>query len=394
SNLEVYDSVLNAKQIASWDPEELPEPEGVTYLNNTDREENTLVLLDSRFAGDGVGNALDTGVKLFEDPASSWTLLSKIEPDIDTGDAVYFSCFAEDPEDYRGILVRRVDVGKLNIIYGNGVGITVDMPTDAPSILVIRKSRLAYDIWLNGEKIVDGEACESDAYNGDLMIGCELDANGIPFRYSGTTVDNFEVIDGLLSEEEILAWDPEILPEAEEEPGSDVTYTLETSFAGNGEDAFVDTGVQLYDVPKKTWSLNCIVDPGGNGTLFSCFAEDPADYRGLVVRQSDDTTLTLITGRVSTQITVPEGQRYALSIVRQEDRYVIYVNGKKQAEVESLCAAYDGTLLLGCERTVTGKPFRFSTQRIRKLEVTPEAMDAEDVTRFWEDGQTDQIYQK
>lgn len=393
-NLEIYNSILSSQQISSWSPEALPVPKGVTYLNDKEEKKNVLTSLTSRFEGDGAGNALDTGVKLYEDPMSSWTLFSKIEPDLDRGDSVYYSCFAEDQKNYRGILVRREDEGKLNIVYGDGTGITADMPTDRPSALVIRKNRLAYDIWLNGKKLVDGEAHETDAYGGDLMIGCELDENGTPYRYSGTTVDNFEVIDGLLPDEKILAWDPETLPEAKEKPGSDVTYTLDEPFAGNGEDASVDTGVQLYDVPKKDWSLNCMVDPGGSGTLFSCFAEDPADYRGLAVRQSDDTTLTLITGQASTEITIPDGIRYALGIVKRDDVYTIYIDGEKQAEVQSLCSAYDGTLLIGCERTVTGRYFRYSTQRLRQLKVSSGAEGGKKVRQFWKDGQSDQTYRK
>ena len=62
------------------------------------------------------------------------------------------------------------------------------------------------------------------------------------------TIYNLKVEQGIVSEKDMLAWNPAYAQELPRETGSAVDYTLKKSFAGNGADSFVDTGMKLYDV--------------------------------------------------------------------------------------------------------------------------------------------------
>lgn len=241
---------------------------------------------------------------------------------------------------------------------------------------------------MNGKKIVDRQISACTAYGGSLLVGCERDESGKLFRYSGTTVYNLWLVKGLMSETDILNWLPKHAPEAVKPKGSSVNYVLEHSFAGNGEGTNIDTGVRLYDTTDKKWTLQVQLDMDSaiRGAVLSCFAEDPNNYRGLLIRQTDDRIFCITTGQSFNEVTVPPGQKAAFTVVKSEYRYTIYVNGEQAASVESRCAAYNGPLLLGCERRLNGKSFRFSNVKVRALSVYDGAYSAEQVKELTEGG--------
>ena len=371
-DLQVFDAVLSEAQINAWQPNDLPNPPEKVYLSASDANNERMYALDALFQGDAQEKIVDTGVLLYADPDASWTLLSRIDPRIEYGDTVYYACFLEDMNDYHGLLVRRVDVDQLNIVYGRSSSVTAAIPTDREFSLIVMKDRSAYTIYLDGEKVADGVSSPCGSYDGPLMIGCELDAEGKPFRYSGTKVCNLEIISGLLREDDLKSWAPAPLPEAPAPISSPVDYRMESGLAGDGRKMYLDTGVQLYDTADKNWWIHMVLDLDGasTGTALACFAEDPANYRGLLVRHIGENTYGLTLGAGYCTVTASAGRTAVMDVVKEQYHYKVYMNGELRAELDSRTKTWDGTLFVGAERMLDGTPFRFSTEKIRKLTIS------------------------
>lgn len=382
-DLVIYDTALNESDALAWEPKELPLVESAEYMNAV-TEDDLILSLRNRFEGNGE-TYVDTGEKLFADPEMSFTLLCRIDPQVEGYETVYFSCFSEEPGAYRGLLARKIG-DNLNIVYGDGFGLNIPMPQDQPSILAIVKDRSAYTVYLNGEKAVDQSVSVCLPYDGTFLIGCQVDENGNIFRTSSTTVYNLDVYRGQMTEEQILAWNPEPLAAVPRDPGMDVTYSLPYSFAGNKTDAYVDTGLMLYDNGEKNWTITFTLDrvTVRRGSILSCFDETPGKYRGLIVRQTDDTKFSFITGTEYTEIEIHPADTVTLSVVKDHNHYRMYVNGELAAEKESKIAPYLGNLLIGCERTQYGRPFRFSDISVRRLEVVNQALTDDMIQAQWQ----------
>ena len=378
-DLDYYDYPLSEQEVLGWKPSVLPEPEEEVVQKAEDLPEGMLYHLSTTFRGDGVEKYVKTGLRLYEDPEDSWTLLSRIDPNKESGESVYYSCFRENPQHYTGLLVRRLDDGSLNILYGNGTGITIPAPTKEPYNLAIAKDRHAYAIYLDGECVMDWTAAESDPYEEELLIGCQVKENGEYFRYSGTTVYNLDVVEGVMDPEQIAEWKPAVLPEAVKEQGSSTDYTLAESFAGNGKDRYLDTGIRLYDVSDKDWSMHYVIDLTYDtmGTVAACFAEDPNNYRGFAFRQMDEDTYGVILGSAYVSFKSNPGRTMVVDIVKEEFTYRVYVDGALIDETEGRCSVYNGSLLLCAEQMENGSLFRFSNQKIRKLAIVAEALSDE-----------------
>ena len=382
-DLVVYDTALNENDALAWTPSELPVAESTEYLKAV-TEDDMILSLQNRFVGDGEAY-VDTATALYADPERSFTLLSQISPDVSGGDTVYFSCFSETPGDYHGLLVRKVGENYLNIVYGSGSGLNLIMPTDGPSLLAIVKDRSAYTVYLNGEKVLDEDVAVCKAYDGSFLIGCQMDEKGNIFRVSGVTIYNLNVYQGLMTEEQILAWQPQPLDEAVRDPGMDVTYQLPASFVGNKKDVYVDTGVMLYDNADKDWSITFALDrvTVRRGTIISCFDEMPGKYRGLLVRQSDATTFSIVVGTEYIDLEIHPMDQLMMTIVKAKNQYTVYVNGEEQATRECRIASYLGNMFIGCERNQIGQPFRFSDISIRRLEISNQALSGDMVQELY-----------
>ncbi len=381
--LEVYDRALDAGEVLDWAPDWPPVASDEEKIV-TDASDARLKL-SRRFEGDGVEKYLDTGLELYKAPQSSWTLLAQLSPDIEAGDTVYFACFNEADNQFRGLLARRTGTDTLNIMYGNAAGVNVTLPKDECSTLAVVKDGSVYTMYLNGEKVLDAAGSECDAYGGSLLVGAEYDGDGNVFRYSGTTVYNLWVVDGVLDESSILSWSPEYAPPAIKQSGSDTEYTLEDSFAGNKKSAFVDTGIRLYDVADKSWSVSfqLELDESCTGSIISCFCEEPTDYRGLFIRQTGENSFGMATGKTYSEFTVPQEKYVAFTLVKNGFDYTLYIDGELALTAEGRCAAYSGPLMIGCERQLNGKAFRFSQAKIKSLSVTREILSAEQAMDYY-----------
>lgn len=367
--LEVYDISLEEKDAAEWEPEELPAPQEYQAPAAGSAAEYELA---QQFNGDGTGKYLDTGIPLYQDPEDSWTVLAQFSESADTGAGVYFSCFCEEESNYRGLLVRRLEPGTINIMFGNH-STNVQVEKDSDIRLAVTKDRSAYNIYINGKKVISDEMSAVDEYKGNLLIGCQETAEGEKFRFSDIKVYNLEVYEGIVEEERIVEWKPEFKEEQPAKEPSAVDYTLPYPFLGDGVSAFIDTGIQLYDTADKNWTLKLKFRKGdaGGQILAACFAEDPTNYRGLIVNILDESTLSLTLGQTAKEIELPPQPESELEIIKTGYLYTVILNGETVLEnVESRAGEYEGTLHLGCAVDIDGNEFRFSKAEILEMTVS------------------------
>lgn len=384
-NLEVYDHVLTSAQIKAWNPPTLPAMP--LPLGQGVEKPEVIYTLPEQFVGgtDGYPAYVDTGLRLFEDAGSCFTLLSELLPAQNSGDGVYFADFAEETDHYRGLLVRQLSDGSLNIVFGNNQGISVPVVLDEPARLAVVKNMNAYTVYLNGEKLLDGVLSPAEAYAGQLLVGAELNGSGQVFRQSQTRVNSLTVLAGCLTEAEILAWryEPAALPTVHEAVVSTVAYTMPHPFLGNGAERCVETGVQLFDA-NKDWTLDTtvVLQRGSNkGVYLSCFAEQPdVGYRGLMLRQDDTESVTLYLGGLQTwRYELPSGRSSMhLVIAKHGDDYTVAVNGAVQTSFTSPCVPYDGQLLVGCQQDADGRLFRFGLAVVDNLALEDGAITPEE----------------
>lgn len=350
--------------------------------------------LESVFKGDGESSCIDTQVPLYENPYSSWTILADITiANGDDKEGIYFSCFNEDPSSFGGLLVRKVN-DKLNIVVGSNYSVEVDVPLGDHVLLAISKERESYTINVNGEIVQNNwEASYGTSYKGNLMIGCELDEKGEPYRFSTGQVNSMEVYNEVWSRNRVASWmdlqkrnreEVEAVPVSGNVVGENgLLYQLPGKFTGNGTTTYVDTGVQLYQDPAKDWTILMDFDTkceSDNKVFLSCFDEDSDNYRGMLIRQDDD-VLNVIMGNASYFGIPMYDDRYArLAIVKEGNYYTIYANGTMlHWKLEAPCnEPYDGTLLIGAEESNNTK-FRISAVTFNRMEVYDRALDSSEV---------------
>ena len=78
-----------------------------------------------------------------------------------------------------------------------------------------------------------------------------------------------------MAEADIAAYDFAAAPLPPELVAESAAYTMPGAFVGNGSDRALDTGVKLYDVATKDWTLDTVIDVRkgvNNGVYMSCFS--------------------------------------------------------------------------------------------------------------------------
>ena len=115
------------------------------------------------------------------------------------------------------------------------------------------------------------------------------------------------------------------------------------------------------------------------GILLSCFAEDPKQYRGLIISQLDKNTLGITLGQTSSEVELPPSPECEILVEKQGFVYQVSLNGEKVLEnVESAASEYDGNLYLGCSLNEKGVPFRFSEVKILQLDIEEKQQNTEE----------------
>lgn len=370
-NLEYYASALSTSEVEAWQPENLPEPELPLGIGVNQAE--SIYTLEEQFMGDGdlyhQESVIDTGLTLFNDPATRFTLTATIMPNYVSGDNVFFSCFREQENAYGGLLVRQLDDHNVNVVYGSNWGVNVPCENGTPLCLTVVKDGDHYTIYADGQQIADEVTGAVGDYTGTLLLGAQLDANGQIFRQSSTQVMSLQVYAGIADDAALLTAPVAPLPQHRTAPALD--YTLGGQFTGDGKTRYVDTGAQLYATKDMSWTLDTVLqtDPEQSaGVYLSCFSEVPGQYRGLLIRQEGDELCIILGDGGNVRLPISVGKVH-LVIVKDGDSYTVCADGQLIGQVTSSCKRFDGTLLVGAQTDANGELFRFSESRVTYLTV-------------------------
>lgn len=371
---------------------DLPEKYGDPYFAYSVPSGAVFALYRS-FVGDGLAEFQDTGVKLYSDPSTAWTILARINTQCDSMEKIYFSCFSETPP-YRGLLVRGTDNGQLDVILGDNYYCKVDLPQGRASVtLAISKNGSRYNIYLDGKKVYANVETDCDSYNGTLTIGSQWLTNGQLGKLSAVTVEELEVYDKEKNESDILKWmsDHAYVPTAQEmeeyyarQPMGGITYELDEAFYGDGQ-SYINTGVQLYRDPNQDWMLTANLElpkTEADGVYLACFSEDPSNYRGLLVRKSgEELQILLGSGQMLTQRLF--GSRdLDLVITKSGNEYEVFISGISIGNVTSACDPYVGPLMIGCELDTSYQPFRQSALTVNHLQIIDTIATREEIAAW------------
>ena len=341
--------------------------------------------LGRQFQG-GAMNYLDTGVALYDNPHKDYTLLTQIDTTAEGEDMVYLACFSEEPGNYRGLLIRKESDGEIHIVFHTGAIVDLKQFGDVLTLAIV-KDGFEYRIYADGSYVRSISVSAMDPYDGPLLLGCELDADGRAMRYSDVRVMALECYDTILDEATITQWAPPRLPEPDARvipiAGSQANYEMAYAFEGDAIDRYVDTGVMLYSEADESWTLLTRFRAGddhGSGVYLSCFAEEEGNYRGLLVRRTNPNVLNVMYGNYGLNCDVEDGQDVTLAVVKQRFDYTVYVNGEKVVGVQPVpVESYPGTLLVGAQETMGGEKMRFGAVTVYNLEVYGGVMAEEDI---------------
>lgn len=384
SGVEKYDAYLADYIVSHYElPDRRQDPNHI-WNQASQAESHCIYALEHKFYGGGL-NYLDTGVKLYQNPYFTYTLMTRINTEVIGEDTVWMSCFSEEGS-YRGMLLKR-EGNNLYIIFNRDL--RMEIPDFGQTVdLALVKEGLHYTLYVDGEKYKTMDLSPFESLEDTLLLGCQRFPDGSRFRYSNTEVDNLEIYDIALTADQIAAWAPAQLPEPPQRQAqpvdSSAAFCLNEQFVGNGFSSFLDTGVSPYADPSASWTLltqfNEACGDTGATVYFSCFCEDPADYRGVMARRLEPGVINLLYGNRSINVEVPEGSNVRLVIVKDENMYSIYLNGKRLVDKE-LCETnpWAGNLLLGCQETPEGEKMRFSSVKLHNFEFFNGVMQLKDI---------------
>lgn len=350
-------------------------------------------VLDEPFVGDGEELYIDTKQRIFDDPKTSWTILSQIGTVCEGDNKIYFSCFSE-AEPYRGLMVRQ-DGETLYVVVGDNYYIEREIPRGSTATLAIVKDKNTYSVAVNGEWVAQGKTSACDRYEGTLLIGCQESDMMTPMRFSKSTVQQFELYDKVLSGSDIMNWmfereaqltKEEKLAILKEQYTGDLNYTLEDEFKGDGATAFVNTGVQLYAEPERDWTM--LIDmntevKSGDGVFASCFCEDEGEYRGVLVRKDAGVLHIIIGDNYYVEAKAFDDANAEIAISKKGNVYNVYVDGICIArDIELECEPYWGETYIGCQEDDNLNRFRYSEVTVNRFEITDKVLSVGEIQRW------------
>ena len=182
---ELYDNAKSSAECLSWTAENRVNPSREQILEGwkgayAGIEDYTL---DVPFRGDGEA-CLDTGVQLYADPKADWHLTADLL--LDDQDGTYLSCFNEEVDAYRGLLVRKSG-NTLTVQVGGGAGFSTLVFDGSHNTLDIEKTGSSYTVSFGGTLLGRLDS-PTQPYYGSLLVGGERDYDLEPFRQSALTV--------------------------------------------------------------------------------------------------------------------------------------------------------------------------------------------------------------
>ncbi len=182
---ELYDNAKSPAECQTWTVENRVNPSREQVLESwkTAYAGIGTYTLDAPFRGDGEGY-VDTGVRLYADPETDWHLTADLL--LDDQDGTYLSCFNEEVNAYRGLLVRKSG-NTLTVQVGGGVSFSTLVFDGPHNTLDIQKTGSSYAVSFGGTLLGRLDS-PTQPYYGSLLVGAERDYDLEPFRQSQLTV--------------------------------------------------------------------------------------------------------------------------------------------------------------------------------------------------------------
>ena len=182
---ELYDNAKSPAECLSWTEENRVNPSREQILESWKASYAGIeaYTLDAPFRGDGE-ICVDTGVRLYADPAADWHLTADLL--LDDRDGTFLSCFNEEEGAYRGLLVRKAG-NILSIQVGEEAVFSTLVFDGAHNILDVEKTGSGYTVRFNGVLLGTADS-EALPYYGSLLVGAERNFDLEPFRQSNLTV--------------------------------------------------------------------------------------------------------------------------------------------------------------------------------------------------------------
>ena len=182
---ELYDNAKSSADCLAWTAENRVSPSREQILESWKAAYAGVnaYTLEEPFRGDGQA-CVDTGVRLYADPEADWHLTADLL--LDDRDGTYLSCFNEETDAYRGLLVRKSG-NTLSVQVGNGAVFSTLVFDGSHNTLEIEKTGSSYSVSFNGTLLgrLDSPA---QPYYGSLLVGAERSYELEPFRQSQLTV--------------------------------------------------------------------------------------------------------------------------------------------------------------------------------------------------------------
>lgn len=187
---ELYDNAKSPAECLSWTEENRVNPSREQILESWKAAYAGIeaYTLDAPFRGDGE-TCVDTGVRLYADPAADWHLTADLL--LDDRDGTFLSCFNEEEGAYRGLLVRKAG-NMLSVQVGEGAVFSTLVFDGSHNILDVEKTGSSYTVRFNGVLLGTADS-EALPYYGSLLVGAERDYDLEPFRQSNLTVWSLKV---------------------------------------------------------------------------------------------------------------------------------------------------------------------------------------------------------
>lgn len=187
---ELYDNAKSPAECLSWTEENRVNPSREQILESWKAAYAGIeaYTLDAPFRGDGE-SCVDTGVRLYANPAADWHLTADLL--LDDRDGTFLSCFNEEEGAYRGLLVRKAG-NMLSVQVGEGAVFSTLVFDGAHNTLDIEKTGDSYSVTFNGTLLGTADS-EALPYYGSLLVGAERNYDLEPFRQSNLTVWSLKV---------------------------------------------------------------------------------------------------------------------------------------------------------------------------------------------------------
>lgn len=185
NRFELYDNAKSPAECQTWTAENRVNPSREQILESWKAAYAGIgtYTLDAPFRGDGEAY-LDTDVRLYADPKADWHLTADLL--LDGQDGTYLSCFNEEVDAYRGLLVRKS--GNTLTVQVGGEASFSTLVFDGPhNTLDIVKTGDSYAVSFNGTLLGTTDS-PTQPYYGSLLVGAERGYDLEPFRQSPLTV--------------------------------------------------------------------------------------------------------------------------------------------------------------------------------------------------------------